>query len=76
MENIAADEQRHIGFGVKLLPDLNREDPVSVPKAVARMLRDVTALHLAGPDAAGLGRELPDGLRRDLDEVGIEGLIR
>ncbi len=28
MENIAADEQRHIGFGVKLLADLNREDPV------------------------------------------------
>src|SRR6195952_2879080 len=34
MENIAADEQRHIGFGVKLLSELNREDPVRVPKAV------------------------------------------
>ncbi|MFI5038022.1 MAG: ribonucleotide-diphosphate reductase subunit beta, partial [Solirubrobacterales bacterium] len=32
MENIAADEQRHIGFGVKLLSDLKREDPVGVPK--------------------------------------------
>src|SRR5580693_4977772 len=42
MANIAADEQRHIGFGVKLLSDLNREDPVGVPKAVARILRDVT----------------------------------
>ena len=42
MENIAADEQRHIGFGVKLLSDLNREDPVRVPKAVARILREVT----------------------------------
>ena len=42
MENIAADEQRHIGFGVKLLSDLNREDPVGVPKAVAALLRDVT----------------------------------
>src|SRR4051812_44591171 len=28
MENISADEQRHIGFGVKLLSDLKREDPV------------------------------------------------
>ncbi len=36
MENIAADEQRHIGFGVKLLSDLNREDPMGVPKAVAK----------------------------------------
>src|SRR5437870_4694264 len=42
MQNIAADEQRHIGFGVKLLSDLNREDPVGVPRAVGRILRDVT----------------------------------
>ena len=42
MANITADEQRHIGFGVKLLSDLNREDPVGVPRAVARILSDVT----------------------------------
>ena len=42
MQNIQADEQRHIGFGVKLLADLRREDPVGVPKAVARILHDVT----------------------------------
>jgi ribonucleotide reductase beta subunit family protein with ferritin-like domain len=41
MQNISADEQRHIGFGVKLLADLKREDPVGVPKAVAELLRDV-----------------------------------
>jgi putative sterol carrier protein len=41
MENIAADEQRHIGFGVKLLSDLNREDS-RVPAAVAGLLREVT----------------------------------
>ncbi len=41
MENISADEQRHIGFGVKLLSDLKREDPVGVPKAVAGLLHDV-----------------------------------
>lgn len=53
MENIAADEQRHIGFGVKLLADLKREDPVGVPKAVAGLLRDVmryTAQVLMPPD--------------------------
>ncbi len=42
MQNIQADEQRHIGFGVKLLADLRREDPVGVPKAVSRILHDVT----------------------------------
>lgn len=40
MENIAADEQRHIGFGVKLISDLAREDP-RVPAAVAGLLREV-----------------------------------
>src|SRR6202050_2976790 len=28
MANITVDEQRHIGFGVKLLSDLKREDPI------------------------------------------------
>ncbi|MHB1539532.1 MAG: ribonucleotide-diphosphate reductase subunit beta [Solirubrobacteraceae bacterium] len=41
MRNVAADEQRHIGFGVKLLADLAREDE-RVPAAVARLLREVT----------------------------------
>src|SRR5881396_3426950 len=27
MENVSKDEQRHIGFGVKMLADLNRQDP-------------------------------------------------
>jgi hypothetical protein len=40
MENVAADEQRHIGFGVKLLADLRRMDP-EVPYAVADLLREV-----------------------------------
>jgi hypothetical protein len=40
MENVAADEQRHIGFGVKLLCDLAREDS-RVPTAVAKLLREV-----------------------------------
>jgi ribonucleotide reductase beta subunit family protein with ferritin-like domain len=41
MANIAADEQRHIGFGVKLIADLNREDS-RVPRAVAGLLREIT----------------------------------
>jgi len=40
MQNVEADEQRHIGFGVKLLSDLRRMDP-DVPHAVAEMLREV-----------------------------------
>ena len=40
MDNVSADEQRHIGFGVKLLSDLRKMDP-EVPYAVADLLREV-----------------------------------
>ena len=46
MHNVALDEQRHIGFGVKLLRDLALEDP-EVPAAVAEQLRAVTPVSLA-----------------------------
>ena len=39
MANVALDEQRHIGFGVKMLADLCREDP-ECKDAVADLLRD------------------------------------
>jgi hypothetical protein len=47
MDNVAADEQRHIGFGVKLLHDLAREDPDEVPAAVADLLREVFPISVA-----------------------------
>jgi len=40
MANIAMDEQRHIGFGVKLLADLREMDP-EVPHAVSELLREI-----------------------------------
>jgi hypothetical protein len=45
MRNVSLDEQRHIGFGVKLLRDLAAEDP-EVPEAVAEQLRAVTPVSL------------------------------
>src|SRR5271170_1620923 len=74
MENIAADEQRHIGFGVKLLADLRREDPVGVPKAVARTLRQVTRFTsqvLMPPD---WDERYISVFGATFDEVGVEGL--
>ena len=38
--HVARDEQRHIGFGVKMIADLVREDPDCEP-AVAELLREV-----------------------------------
>jgi 1,2-phenylacetyl-CoA epoxidase catalytic subunit len=40
MANVSRDEQRHIGFGVKCLSDLNKQDP-ECKAAVAELLRDV-----------------------------------
>jgi Ribonucleotide reductase, small chain/SCP-2 sterol transfer family len=75
MENIAADEQRHIGFGVKLLADLKREDPVGVPRAVAGMLRDVmryTAQVLMPP---GWDESYLTCFGYTFDKVGGEGAL-
>jgi 1,2-phenylacetyl-CoA epoxidase catalytic subunit/putative sterol carrier protein len=40
MRNVSKDEQRHIGFGVKMLHDLQQEDP-ECKAAVAELLREV-----------------------------------
>ena len=74
MENIAADEQRHIGFGVKLLADLNREDPVGVPKAVAKLLREVTRYTSQVLMPPGWDERYVTTFGASFDEVGVEGL--
>ena len=40
MENVSHDEQRHIGFGVKMISDLVKEDP-ECKDAIAELLREV-----------------------------------
>ena len=75
MANIAADEQRHIGFGVKLLSDLNREDPVGVPKAVARTLREVTRYTSQVLMPPGWDETYLTVFNYTFDTVGVEGLV-
>jgi hypothetical protein len=74
MANIAADEQRHIGFGVKLLSDLNREDPIGVPKAVAHILHDVTRYTAQVLMPPGWDESYITVFGATYDEVGVEGL--
>ena len=74
MQNIAADEQRHIGFGVKLLSDLKREDPVGVPKAVAGILRDVTRYTAQVLMPPGWDENYITVFGASYDDVGVEGL--
>jgi len=74
MENIAADEQRHIGFGVKLLSDLKREDPVGVPKAVARILQDVTRYTAQVLMPPNWDESYLTVFDYSFDKVGVEGV--
>jgi putative sterol carrier protein len=74
MDNIAADEQRHIGFGVKLLSDLKREDPVGVPKAVAKLLREVTRFTAQVLMPPGWDERYITVFNATFDTVGVEGL--
>jgi Ribonucleotide reductase, small chain/SCP-2 sterol transfer family len=74
IQNIAADEQRHIGFGVKLLSDLKREDPVGVPKAVAGILRDVTRYTAQVLMPPGWDERYITVFGATYDDVGVEGL--
>jgi ribonucleotide reductase beta subunit family protein with ferritin-like domain len=72
MERVAQDEQRHIGFGVKLLADLCREDP-DCKHAVADLLREVipfTAAVLVPPD---WDRRYTEVFGFTLEEIGAEG---
>lgn len=76
MRNVEFDEQRHIGFGVRMLYDLGREDP-ECKEAVGELMREVLPWALAvfvppGWDeryATAFGFEL-----LDIYEMGIASL--
>jgi hypothetical protein len=72
MERVAADEQRHIGFGVKLLSDLSREDP-ECRHAVADMLREVIPYTAAVLVPPGWDRRYTEVFGFTLEEIGAEG---
>ncbi len=53
IRNVALDEQRHIGFGVKLLADLYRDDPEGIQEAIVSTITEVLpwAVAVAVPPA-------------------------
>jgi hypothetical protein len=72
MKLVALDEQRHIGFGVKLLHDLAAEDP-AVPAAVAEVIRRVTPYSLAVFIPPGWDRSYTECFGFTLEEIYTEG---
>ena len=72
MKQVALDEQRHIGFGVKLLHDLAAEDP-EVPAAVSELLRVVTPYSLAVFIPPNWDRSYTECFGFTLEEIYTEG---
>jgi putative sterol carrier protein len=77
MRNVALDEQRHIGFGVKLLADLYKELGQPVSDAIAEVLREVlpwTAAVAAPPNWDRSYTECFGYTIEDLGEAGAASL--
>ena len=72
MRLIALDEQRHIGFGVKLLYDLHVEEP-TVIDAVADLVREVTPYSLAVFIPPRWDRSYTECFGFTLEEIYTEG---
>jgi ribonucleotide reductase small subunit/SCP-2 sterol transfer family protein len=72
MDRVALDEQRHIGFGVKLLADICAQDP-RCKHAVADMLREVIPLTASVLVPPGWDLQYVEVFGATIEEIGLEG---
>jgi ribonucleotide reductase beta subunit family protein with ferritin-like domain len=73
MRNVALDEQRHIGFGVKLLADLYREDPEVIGDAIVGTLREILPWTAAVAKPPGWDETYMTAFGFTYDDLGEEG---
>lgn len=73
MQQIARDEQRHIGFGVKLLSDIAAREE-RCRRAVADLLREVTAWGPAVLQPPGWDRNYTEVFGFTIEDISEEGL--
>jgi ribonucleotide reductase beta subunit family protein with ferritin-like domain len=73
MRNVALDEQRHIGFGVKLLADLYRENPAQIGDAIVGTLREVLPWTAAVAKPPGWDETYMTAFGFTYDDLGEEG---
>ncbi|MEY2533260.1 MAG: ribonucleoside-diphosphate reductase beta chain, partial [bacterium] len=73
MRQVALDEQRHIGFGVKLLADLYREDPGGIGEAILEVLREALPWIMAVPMPPGWDRRYTECFGFTLEDLGEAG---
>jgi hypothetical protein len=72
IDNVTSDEQRHIGFGVKLLSDLQAEDS-DCAAAVAEELRSTTRFSVALFVPPGWDRRYTECFGFTLEEIYADG---
>jgi putative sterol carrier protein len=73
MQNISRDEQRHIGFGVKMLSDLVKEDP-ECKYAVADLLREVMPMSVGVFVPPNWDRSYVEVFGSTIEEVYLQGM--
>jgi putative sterol carrier protein len=74
MANVALDEQRHIGFGVKLLSELAEEDP-ECRDAVAELLREMFPYTAAVFVPPRWDRRYSEVFGFTIEEIFAEGMM-
>ncbi len=73
MRNVALDEQRHIGFGVKLLADLYAADPEPIGEAIVGLIREVLPWTSGVAQPPGWDRAYTECFGFTLEELGEAG---
>src|SRR3954454_16574877 len=75
MRNVALDEQRHIGFGVKLLADLYREDPGPIQDAIVGLIKEVLPWTAAVAKPPNWDRSYTECFGFTLEDLGEAGAL-
>jgi ribonucleotide reductase beta subunit family protein with ferritin-like domain len=75
MRNVSLDEQRHIGFGVKLLADLYREDPGPIQDAMVDIIKEVLPWTAAVAKPPGWDRRYTECFGFTLEDLGEAGAL-
>jgi ribonucleotide reductase beta subunit family protein with ferritin-like domain len=73
MRNVSLDEQRHIGFGVKLLADLYAEDPQPIQDAIVGVIKEVLAWTAAVAKPPHWDRSYTECFGFTLEDMGEAG---
>jgi ribonucleotide reductase beta subunit family protein with ferritin-like domain len=73
MRHVSLDEQRHIGFGVKLLADLHRQAPEETTAAIVGVIREVLPWTIAVAKPPNWDRSYTECFGFTLEDLGEAG---